>query len=331
MLSVVALLAVSLLSGCEPEPLPTIDEVDWSSSTGTAVIRLAEGVILLDGKQVGDLREPGVLRQSRHRKLLKALKLRSGQDPDSHDPPEQALLSHGWPVRLELVSADAWDDVYPLIATAAWAGFGPFELTEQGEGGRSVGPLATDTQQPAGWRSEPILGVEPVLALVLGPTEACASVRFEVQIEPVGEGLFAGTRQLPQVLRSIGNKPLVDCSVVYAQEPRLQAICLWAQQPDDSLADPPPAIPKGQRGIPARPLEGVPGGRTILAPVQETPVSSLMDAAAAATAAGASPVIALTKPGPAEDMVCPAAKVLTLEGVHEAGARWLGEHLQDNR
>jgi hypothetical protein len=334
-----ALLLLSLLlAACEPEPPPAIDEVDWSAATGIAVLRLEDGVITLDGEHVGELREPGVLRQSRHRKLLKALKLRSGQDPDSHDPPEQALLSQGWPARLELRPGDPWDDVYPLVATAAWAGFGPFELVELGEGGRSVGPVATDTRQPAAWSGEPITGVRPAVALALGTDTPCAQLRFEVLVAAPGADDLAALRQLPQVLRTIGSAPLVDCAAVYGDRTALVETCAQAQRPADQAFQPaegvtwPPAIPAGQRAIGLDPALGAAGGRAVVTPVQEAPISAVLDALQALAVEGAAPpVIGLTKPTPSEDMVCPEVKLPSIDGVHLAGARWLGEHHQPLR
>ena len=327
-----------LLAAAEPEPPPAIDEVDWAAASGVAVLRLEDGIITLDGKHVGELREPGVLRQSRHRKLLKALKLRSGQDPDSHDPQELALLSRGWPVRLQLSPADPWDDVYPLVATAAWAGFGPFELVELGEGGRSVGPLATDTRQPASWAGEPIAGVLPAVGLILSPTVRCAQLHFEVQVgEPGAEPLDA-VRQLPQVLRSIGSAPLVDCAVVFADAPALVDLCAQAQIPAGQAFQPaegvtwPPAIPAGQRSVGLDPALGAAGGRAVVTPAQEAPVSAVLEALAGLTGgAGLQPVIGLTKPVPSEDITCAEVKLQSIEGVHQAGARWLGEHHQPLR
>ncbi len=322
-----ALPLLLIFAGCEPEPPPTIDEVDWAAAAGTAVVQLdPDGLVTLDGHRIGELREPGVLRQSRHRKLLKALKIRSGQDPTSHDPPEQALLSQGWPVRLELSPGAPWDDVYPLVATAAWAGFGPFELVEQAEPSRAVGPLHTDTRQPAAWAGEPIVGVQPVSTLSLGPGVRCAELRFELRIDAPGDEPLAGLRQLPAVLRSIGSEPLVDCGAQFSEQPELQSACAYGQAPDDSVAEPPASIPAGQRGLPVQPLEGELGARTILAPTKDTPVSELIDVIVAVTAHGAPPVIALTKPTPSDDLECAPVKVRTPTGVSRAGARWLGEH-----
>ncbi len=331
MLGLVAIMSLMLLAGCEPELPPSIDEVDWAAAAGPAQLRLDQGIITLDGLHVGELREPGVLRQSRHRKLLKALKLRSGQDPDSHEPPEQALLSRGWPVRLELQPTDAWDDVYPIIATAAWAGFGPFELVELPPGQRRVGPLDTDTRQPVPWAGEPILGVLPVLDIALGPTQRCASLHFDVQVDAELPTSMDAQRQLPQLLRSLGSQPLVACGVVYGEQPELQAICLQAQQPQPDAPPQPPAIPAGQRGLPATAFEGGIQGRTIVSPTQDTPLATVLDLVQALSSGGTTPVIALTKPGPSEDIRCPEAKVLTIGGVHQAGARWLGEHHQPLR
>jgi hypothetical protein len=327
-----------LLAGCEPEPPPAIDEVDWAAATGLAVLALEAGVITLDGQHVGELREPGVLRQSRHRKLLKALKLRSGQDPDSHDPQEQALLSRGWPVRVELSPADPWDDVYPLVATAAWAGFGPFELVLVGEGGRAVGPLATDTRQPAAWSGEPITGVQAAVGLVLGPAERCADLHYEVLVGEPGSEPLAALRQLPQVLRTIGSEPLVDCAAVYGDAAALVDFCTQAQLPVGQAFLPaegvvwPPAIPAGQRGMGLDPALGAAGGRAVVTPAQETPVSAVIDELATIAGAGdVQPVIGLTKPAPSEDITCSEVKLQSIEGVHQAGARWLGEHHQPLR
>ncbi len=326
-----ALMLLPLLAGCEPEPPPSIDEVDWAAATGSAVVRLEGGVITLDGLHVGELREPGVLRQSRHRKLLKTLKLRSGQDPTSHDPPEAALLSQGWPARIEVGPELPWDDVYPLVATAAWAGFGPFELVRLVEPPVSLGPIATDTRQPAPWSGEPILGVSPVLDVTLLPEERCAQLRFEVRVEAEGEDPLAGLRQLPQVLRTIGSEPLVDCTVVFADQAVQQGSCLQAQGPPEVDAPAPPSIPPGKRGLPAVAFDsGVPG-RVVLAPCKETPIAALLDSIANLTASGVTPVIALTKPAACEDVSCPEAEVSTLDGVQAAGARWLGEHHQPLR
>jgi hypothetical protein len=320
-------IATLVLTGCEPEPPPAIDEIDWASARGVAILRLEQGLILLDGKPVGELREPGVLRQSKHRKLRRALALRSGQDPDAHDPPERALLSSGWPVRLELEPQAPWEDVYPLIATAAWAGFGPFELVEQGATPRSVGPLATDTRQPAAWAGEPILGVAPVLELDLGLEQRCDRLRFEVRVEATGPQPMDALRQLPQVLRSIGSGPLVDCAALFADQPEARAACQGAQgAPDGSLPEAPPAIPTGQRGLAVAPFPDGFDGRSILAPASELPVAAVIDAVEALAAAGTPPVIALTKPATSQDISCPEAKLVPSLGVQLAGARWLGEH-----
>jgi hypothetical protein len=325
-------LALLALSACEPEPPPTIDEIDWSAASGVAELRLEQGLILLDGHPVGELREPGVLRQSKHRKLRRALAMRSGQDPDSHDPPEQALLSRGWPARLELAPETPWDDVYPLIATAAWVGFGPFELVEQGEGGRTVGPLGTDTRQPAAWAGEPILGLEPVLELELGLEQRCDRLRFEVRVEAEGSEPMDRLRQLPQVLRSIGSAPLVDCAALFDGQPEAHAACAQAQgAPVEGQAEAPPTIPTGQRGLVVAPFAQGVEGRGILAPAGDVPVSVVLDAVGELTTSGAPPVIALTKPGTSQDISCQQAKLLTPHGVLLAGARWLGEHHQPLR
>lgn len=331
MLALVVTVPLLLLAGCEPEPPPAIDEVDWAAASGPALLRFELGVITLDGHHVGELREPGVLRQSRHRKLLKALKLRSGQDPDSHDPPEQALLSQGWPLRLEAPPDAVWEDIYPLVATASWAGFGPFELVELPAGLVSVGPLAPDTRQPAAWAGEPILGVQPVLELALGSSQRCAQLHFDVLVEAPGDDPLSALRQLPQLLRSLGSEPLVDCAAVYADQPSLQAACDQARQPRSDASELPPSIASGQRGLPAAAFDtGVPG-RVILAPTQDVPLSAVLAAIQALSSGGTIPVIALNKPAASEDMTCPQAKVHTIDGVLLAGARWLGEHHQPNR
>jgi hypothetical protein len=324
-------LPLLLLAACEPEPPPGIDEVDWSAASGPATIRLERGVISLDGKVVGELREPGVLRQSRHRKLLKVLKLRSGQDPQSHDPPEQALLSQGWGARVELPADAPWDDVYPLIATAAWAGFGPFELAVLPELERATPPLAVDSRQPAPWSGEPILGVAPVVHLALATERRCAQLGFEVVVEPGGEQPQDGLRQLPQLLRSVGSEPLVDCSALWADAPELGAACELSRGPDADAPAPPRLLP-GRSGLGLEPSLGAAGGRAVLQPASETSASLVLDALDDLLASGGvPPVIGLTKPAPAEELPCLDVKIDSLEGVRLAGARWLGEHRQPPR
>ncbi len=301
-----------LLTGCEPEPPPAIDEVDWAAATGDAVVRLEGGVLALDGQHVGELREPGVLRQSRHRKLNKALKLRSGQDPDQRDPPEQALLSQDWSLRVEIEPAAPWDDLYPLLATSAWTGFGPFELLLLPGEGSAVGPLHTDTVQPAAWDGEPVTGVQPVLSLELVEGQVCAGLSFNARLEG------GGTAQLPQRLRSMGDEPLVDCAVLF-EGSEFEA----CQGQGDAVA-----TPAGQRSVPVA-WNGDPAHlgvdadwRVVLMPRKELSTQSLLDTLAAFQTL---PLLSLTKPRPAEELACPEAKILDAQGVSLAGARWLGE------
>ncbi len=308
-------ISMLLLVGCEPEPPPAIDDVDWAAAQGTAVLRLEQGVLSLDGKVVGELREPGVLRKSRHRKLSKALKLRSGQDPDSRDPPEHALLSQDWPVRVLIEPTAPWDDLFPLLATSAWAGFGPFELALLPDGA-AVGPLLGDTVQPVAWAGESISGLQPVLEIELADGHACAGLSFHARVE---DGVPA---QLPQRLRTMGTERLVDCGALFEGE--LVQICEGA---GNAIG-----IPAGKRSIPIA-WDGDPahlqvdeGWRVVLAPRKELGTGALVEIFEAFRASSLpSPLLSLAKPRLAEELVCPEVKIHDAQGVRHAGARWIGE------
>ncbi|MFH1467446.1 MAG: hypothetical protein ABIO70_23885 [Pseudomonadota bacterium] len=237
-------LPLCVLAACEPAPPPPVEEVDWAAATGLAIVRLEEGSLSLDGTAIGALREPGMLRQSRHRKLLQALQLRSGQDPQNRDPPVVPLLSQDRPARIDLSPATPWADLHPVIATAAWAGFGPLGLRLL-PAGAEQGPLGIDTLQSPPWAGEPVLGVAPVLEITLGPRTACGALSFEAL---VADG---ARRQLPQRLRVVGSEPLIDCAALFSADPDLAAACAGGQRPgEESAPDAPPSLPPGQRALP---------------------------------------------------------------------------------
>jgi len=346
--------------GCEQPPPPAIDEVDWAAASGQAVVRLEAGALSLDGQLIGDLRQPGVLRASRHRRLLKALKIRSGQDPDSSDPPEHALLSEGRTATVRVSADTPWEDLYPVLATAAWAGFGPFSLAILDQGASApVGPLSVDARQPAAWGGEPILGPAPWLDVHLEPDRAWGLLGFHAWIAP--EQGERERRQLPQHLRSMGSEPLVDCQQLFGDAPALAAICHEGARPvaerylEPSEPPWPAGLPAGQRALQA----GGPSGCLVappdspdaqpawgselagslraleldrdvhlgLVPGQAVPARTLLQVLAAFGEAGLElPVLSLTKPRERAAASCDGAKIVAAVGVQTAGARWLGEH-----
>jgi hypothetical protein len=342
-----ASLPLFALAACEPAPPPPVEEVDWAAATGPAVVRLEEGNLTLDGTAIGALREPGMLRQSRHRKLLQALQLRSGQDPEQRDPPEVPLLSQDRPAVVEISPTTPWADLHPVLATAAWAGFGPLTLRLLPEGA-ALGPLGVDTQQSPPWAGEPVLGVAPVLEIALGSNTACGELSFEAL---VADG---ARRRLPQRLRAVGTEPLVDCVALFSGDGPLTAACAGSVEAD-LAPDTPPSLPPGQRALPVAAsgdvlvppaAEGAPlawrtatdvalrglgvdtSFRVVLAPRAEADAASITEVFGAFTDLGLPlPLLAFGKPAEDEGaLICPPAKVQGAHGVRLAGARWIGEH-----
>ncbi len=365
----IALIALLLLS-CEKEQIEEeAPKPDFSQSTGDAVIRLEEGMLYLDGQELVPLRKPGVLRGSRHRRLMKALRERAGMDPESNDDIEAPLLASDMPALVEVSPQTPFSDLFPVLASAAWVGYGPFELGLVG--GEALGPLGMDARQPAAWTDESVLGVAPVLDIAVSAREVQGQLRFDLRVQGAAAAddaprdPLADVRLLQQHLRLLGTQPLADCATLYEQDAELAAICQEGQRDPERRfqegegQDWPPGVEEGQRALrvggptgclasvanapderaswPAeladslRALGADEGFRIILAPDPETRTDELVGLLGAFAAAELPlPQLSLAKPKQKDELGCDA-KIRDAGEVRRAAARWLGEQRRMGR
>lgn len=344
----------------------TPDRTAPPTPAGMASLSLdADWMIRLDGQEVGALDEPGVLRQSRHRKLMKALLEKQGRTIEALDEDAPGFKDATKTVHVVLDPERTYKDLYPLLVSAAWTGFGVYHLSVLGRP-EVLGPLTLDTWIPAPLApGEPVTGVIPWMEVKLAARGATGSVRFLVR--STGEGPSAA-RRVPHAQRLLGPRPLVDCATLPGWSEELRAICAEGQKPEGERfpagRDWPPPMDRDGRGFtvggPSGCLAAAPGGvaeqpwkdqlqaslqvlgvtgdvRVSLAPDATPDARTVLDTLLAFQELGLPlPAISSQKPvdpnekdatrKPKEPEDVPCeALIRTREALEGAEARWLGE------
>lgn len=222
---------ISLLAACSHDA-ETPAQADVAREPGVTALVLQGDMLVLDGVEVCALHKPGVLRASRHRKLYRQLRVLNGlpEDPPENEV-EKGLSDPGRSIRIVVSPDTPYADLFPILATSAWAGFGTFYLEVEGGSG-SIGPILLDNQLVAIWSGQAVRGVAPELELKVGPQEVLGWLRFLALVEE-GEPGQSAIRRVPRSLRVLGEAPMVDCDAVYAGRQRLADICHEGQRPLD--------------------------------------------------------------------------------------------------
>lgn len=221
------LTALLLLSACN-ESLDKPDLRPPPTPEGMTSLYLDSNLMIrLDGQEVGMLDEPGVLRQSRHRKLMKALLAKDNRTIEELDESGPGFKGSDRAVHVVVDPQTLYNDLFPLLVSAAWCGWGTFHLSLYG-GTSLLGPTSMDATLPAMLGEETVVGAVPAVEVRLDAGAVLGQVRFLARV--AGEGTaFALARRVPHHYTLTGVRPLVDCAVA---APGQEAVCLEGQKPE---------------------------------------------------------------------------------------------------
>ncbi len=218
------------------------------------LVELKQGDLYLDGVLLCALHKPGVLRASRHRRLQKALLARdrpgtSLEDIDLSKVPEPDLAGSRRVVRLVVPPDTPYSDLYPVILTSVWSGYGAFDLSTDADSRepreRTGRELSMDILSPPFWSGEPIQGFSPDVRIYVYPERIRAWSRFLLLSSQDGGTML----RLPSQMLSGPSSQPSNCGSFFEGRQNLQGICEAAFS--SRISYPP-------LGTLAQALEGVP-------------------------------------------------------------------------
>jgi len=245
-----SILLVCLLVAACNERLDKVDLRPPPTPEGMTPIFLDSTLMIrVDGQEVGMLDEPGVLRQSRHRKLMKTLLAKEGKVVEELDDNGSGFKGNGKPVHVAVAPELPYSDLFPLLVSAAWCGYGTFHLSLYGSKDL-LGPISLSATAPAMLASETVNGVARSLDLRADPRAVGGQVQLLATIEGPGDAR-ARARRVPHHYRLLGTRPLVDCGNLGRLDTTL---CLEGQKPEDQRFLPaigtwPPGMDADDRGF----------------------------------------------------------------------------------